>query len=270
MKQTMKNLCCYFVLILLFSISSCENNEDILNENTQNKTNFTIKKIKYNELIKNSKISERLNLIQGIKDKSIANKTVYDSFYDFYINTDEAVFIDDGISQSYTFPIYRLNNSIITENLVIYIDSQKTLTYLIDYGQDVNTLKNKTQSELQQNNVKHYLLNLNPDLFINGKIVDPTLELVCIETYAWELVEYHEGDLTGGPLYEYGWILQSSSCTWVSNGGGGGGSNGNLSGNDGNSNTTGGGSSLDGGETINTIPTTITDMNGGGSGISLN
>ncbi|WP_130733253.1 hypothetical protein [Flavobacterium sp. J27] len=268
----MKNLYCYFVLILLFSISSCENNEDILEENIQNKTNFTIKKVKYNELIKNTIISEKINQIQGIKTKLETNKTIYNSIYDFFIATEEAVFIDDGISQSYTFPVYRLDQPVITENLVIYIDSQKTLTYLVDYGEDITTIKNKSKTELERNKVKHYLLDLDTSAMIGSKIVDPTLELVCIESYSWELVEYHEGDLTGGPLYEYGWVLQSSSCAWVSNGGGGGtsGSDGSTSGNDGSTGTTGGSGSLNGGDTVNTTPTSISDMNGGGSGVSLN
>ncbi|MCO6176487.1 hypothetical protein NHF50_15665, partial [Flavobacterium sp. NRK F10] len=79
-------------------------------------------------------------------------------------------------------------------------------------------------SEVQQLNERFYLLDLDPALYTNpdAKMEAPHYEYVCTDNYVWGVVEYHEGDLTGGPLYEYGWIYQGASCTMVYVEGGGG------------------------------------------------
>ncbi|AWM15014.1 hypothetical protein DI487_14900 [Flavobacterium sediminis] len=177
------------------------------------------------EAFKNKSVSDKFSRIELFKHNAALNsKIIHDTIYDFTINTDFAVFIDDGLSQTYTFPVIRDSQNYTSENLVIKIDSVSTVAILVDYGVPIDSMKNMSLSEVQQLNERFYLLDLDPALYTNpdAKMEAPHYEYVCTDNYVWGVVEYHEGDLTGGPLYEYGWIYQGASCTMVYVEGGGG------------------------------------------------
>lgn len=124
MKQKMKTIFKVFALILLITFSSC--NEDLYESQTQqSESKFQIKELSKSEIELNLKLSQELNQIQNFKSKIVASKMVYDPVYDFFVNTDEALYISDGVSESYTFPVYRATSNSTLENLVIHIQNDK-------------------------------------------------------------------------------------------------------------------------------------------------
>lgn len=226
MKQKMKTIFRILTLTLLISFTSCNEDENNQNPINTKQSNFNIRKLDKKEILQKTKVLENLNKIKVFKDKLSTSKIVYDPIYDFFINTDEALYIADGVSESYTFPIYRSSSSTVVENLVIYIKDNQSLVYLVDYGHSTDELQNMSQAQLEQNDVKHYLIDLNADAFITGKISAPHREHICVETYSWDAsIPCNQGNNVGGSdLYCGGYVLTSSVCQWVTTGAGGGGS----------------------------------------------
>lgn len=275
------------IVFVFFGTLFISCNDELSERETQpNKNNLQIRKLNEFEINQNSIVAERISKIEKFKSEIFTNKIVYDSIYDFFLNTDEALYINDGISESFTFPVYRNSSNTILENLVIHIQNQETLVYLVNYGHSYNELLNMTKSQLEQNDVKHYLIDLNPSSILTGKLDAPTKEHICIETYVWDpSVPCNQGDNVGGAeLFCGGYVLQSSVCEWVTSGGGGTDSSSGSTGSTTGTGTTGSGptggststgSNTSSGTVINTtyIPcTSCIDFNEtlGGFLISLN
>lgn len=189
---------------------------------------------------------------------------IHDSIYNFTIDTNHCVYINDGISKTYTFPILSENQSYISENLIIQIKDNATNTFIFDYQEDINIIKSLSQQQIEQKEIKKYKISnsiFNEELFFRDE--DATEMIFCYDKFIWDLVEYHEGDLTGGPLYEYEWVYVGTECYYASNGDGfsGSGTSGTTTGG------TGGGSSSD--NTISTIPSTIIESDGSSPGRAL-
>ncbi|WP_055446257.1 hypothetical protein [Lacinutrix mariniflava] len=116
---------------LLFGISlflvACQKDDDLqTNSNLFPKkySPFSITKIGESEILKNKVLSNKLNklntTINQNRTASIQNKTVYSSEYDFYIDTEQANFIQiDSTYHSYTFTIKRDYATSIIENLLV-------------------------------------------------------------------------------------------------------------------------------------------------------
>lgn len=223
MRQRMKPIIQLLTITILIIFSSC--NEDLYESQTQqSESKFQIKELSKSEIQFNVKLTEELNQIQSFKSKVLASKMIYDPVYDFFVNTDEALYISDGVSESYTFPVYRASSNSVLENLVIHIQNQQTLVYLVDYGYSLSQLQNMTKTQLEQNDVKHYLIDLNTNSILNGKLDVPRQEHVCSETYVsnplyGNCTETHSN---GQTCNQQEFILQSTSCQWITTGGGGG------------------------------------------------
>lgn len=203
-------------------ISSC--NEDLYeNQIPQTESKFNIRKLNHSEIYKNNKVAQKLGQIQKFKSKLANSRVVYDPIYDFFINTDEALYIADGVSESFTFPIYRASETTVLENLVIHVEENQILTYLVDYGHPLNELQNMTQQQLEQNVVKHYLIDFNTSNVLSNRVA--MAQYVCFQSYVWDpSIPCNEGELVGAGqgIYCGGWVVQSSYCQWVydtSNGG---------------------------------------------------
>ena len=256
MKQKMKTIFKVFALILLITFSSC--NEDLYESQTQqSESKFQIKELSKSEIELNLKLSQELNQIQNFKSKIVASKMVYDPVYDFFVNTDEALYISDGVSESYTLPVYRATSNSTLENLVIHIQNEQTLVYLVDYGYSYSEIRSMDKQELEQIDIKHYLIDFDSDI-LNNRVA--MAQYVCIETIALnpkygKCTETHSN---GETCNQEQFIVQSSFCQWVydDSGNGGDGSTGgtgepiDYSGGAGNTGTTGNTTSTP----INTIP----------------
>ena len=119
--------------ILLFGISlsmiRCES-EHIETEKTTNR--YSVKRIYTDEIKKNKDVVNALgkfNDQQTENNPSQYSKEIYNSYYDFSIETDEAFYIEYEDYHSYTFNVYRNNNSPLTENLILSL--QADLSYKV-------------------------------------------------------------------------------------------------------------------------------------------
>lgn len=248
--------------VLSLMVFSCQTEETFLEKEP---SHLIVKKISEEQVFENNRILSRLNELTNPNkklpleaDKSF-NKIVYDSTYNFTIDTDNCIFTDDGISQTYTFPIFRDNKPFVSENLIIKIEQNEISTYLFDYQEDIDNFKNLTQDEIYLKEIKKYKIsNLdNTDqMLAKGEYDNSTEMVICADVFVYTLVEYHEGDLTGGPLYEWKWLYIGQECYFASGGlsGGSSGSGGNVS--------SGGGASNTSPSNINTAPTTISYSDG--------
>ena len=226
MKQKMKTIFKVFALILLITFSSC--NEDLYESQTQqSESKFQIKELSKSEIELNLKLSQELNQIQNFKSKIVASKMVYDPVYDFFVNTDEALYISDGVSESYTFPVYRAASNSSLENLVIHIQNEQTLVYLVDYGYSYSEIRSMDKQELEQIDLKHYLIDFDSDI-LNNRVA--MAQYVCIETIALNPLYGNctEPHSNGETCNQQQFIVQSSFCQWVydDSGNGGDGSTG--------------------------------------------
>jgi len=138
MKHKFKN---YLKLgILLFGISitltNCEKDDTTFENNTQHSIPSDFKITKFNSL-NNTNNSSVISRIQGIKHAKLnttLTKEVYNSEFDFTINTDNIKLIEIENHQSYIFVIERSYFTNKTENLVLTKQEDNSYkTYLITY-----------------------------------------------------------------------------------------------------------------------------------------
>ena len=104
--------------ILLFGVSlfmtRCES-EYIETEKTTNR--YSVKRIYTNEIKENKEV---VNALGKFNDQETENnssqysKEIYNSYYDFSIETDEAFYIEYDEYHSYTFNVYRNNDNPLT------------------------------------------------------------------------------------------------------------------------------------------------------------
>lgn len=95
----------------------------------QQKTNsgFIVKKVYAKDISNNRLLNETLNKIQKFKPNNVSHRTVYNNEHNFYVETDQATYIENGEYHSYTFLIYRDSQTNLTENLLLSL--QPDLTY---------------------------------------------------------------------------------------------------------------------------------------------
>ncbi|GAA3789903.1 hypothetical protein GCM10022271_22800 [Corallibacter vietnamensis] len=143
MKQ--KRLTNYLKLgILLFGFSllsnSCQKDDGQFQttKEIQTDSNIKISTLRTTEIEQNkrliNKISKLKTDIKAKSSNSSNNRDVYNSEYDFTINTDYAKHIDNGINHTYTFPIYRAQDNGLLENLLLVEQNDDTFkAYIVQY-----------------------------------------------------------------------------------------------------------------------------------------
>lgn len=101
---------------------------------------FTISKINNNKISENKALLSQLNNLQEKlkeKSRSVQEKTAYSSEYDFYVETDYATYIEnqDGSYHSYTFPMWRLEDNGLLENMFFSLQPGGTYkTFIVSYA----------------------------------------------------------------------------------------------------------------------------------------
>ncbi len=123
MKNKFKSLSISLMIVFLLTTLSCQVEETIVEtENIKNQNDLLIKKISFNE-INNSAVVDKINKTKTLTKStaSASNKIIKDTLNNFYINSDEGIYIEktDG-TKSYTFSVFR-ENSTDLENLVIIV-----------------------------------------------------------------------------------------------------------------------------------------------------
>ena len=217
----MKNYFKTIILLLgiLLTLSNCEENESLIDvKNEKSKIKLTV--INKNDFTDNYKLIQNLNKFES-KKTSLKSKKVYNSIYNFTINTNSVTYIEKDNLHSYTFSIYRDDKSDLNiENLVLSLNENGEYdAIIVNYDFSINQLKSFTQTDLELREVTYNLIDFDSSELLN-KIIEVG---DCIEY--WTLVEIDQGDegeLVGAgneedPKYE--WVLESRTCF----GGGGGG-----------------------------------------------
>lgn len=152
-----------FAIIASLLFSNCQTEDNGLDANTHSK--FSMKKISFEEMKSKPKAVEALNKIRETKKTAGAQaRLVYDSANDFYVDTDEIIYIEKGGDyHSYTFAVYRDVETPLFENLVMSL--QKDGSYsatLVSYN-----LTEQERADLE----KEKLFSLEGKLAV--KILDP-------------------------------------------------------------------------------------------------
>lgn len=172
MRKTLKKIF-HFALYgaLIFSFINCEYEEK--NETTiilQEKS-FTVKRLKFDEISKNSKVIEKLNKLNKNRksNKDENGKIIYSTENEFYVDTSYADYIvDENGKYSYTFKVFRNDPEYLLENIVL--SSNDSLGFDLHFVQyditllELNQLKNGELLNLSQ---KTLVYKISDNSFIN-------------------------------------------------------------------------------------------------------
>lgn len=267
MKNKFKSFSISLMIVFLLVTISCQVEETIVEtENIKNQNDLLIKKISFNE-IKNSAVVDKINNTKKLSKKTIttSSKIIKDTLNNFYINSDEGMYIEktDG-TKSYTFSVFR-ENATDLENLVIIVyPNNQIKTFLVDYNKTFNDLNSMSLEQMQNNQVEYYEIDFNTSTLIPITQNNQNGRYICVTAYVWDIVPCNEGNLVGEGIHCWGWVVIGHTC-WEGGSGGGEGfgfSDTSDFGTNGNGAPTGGGGSAGSGSSgsssneIITTPTT--------------
>lgn len=252
MTKKFKSLSISLMIAFLLTTISCQVEESAITESKNQE--LLIKKIDSKKVFENKKVAQKINRLKQNTEDLKTGRIIYDSTLDFFIDTDNVVYADNGNFQTYTFPISRTTSTNTLENIVIKIENDSINTFLLNYNKNYNDVTNQ-QSGLEQ--VTCQAIDFNTNNVITSRF---TPNEFCFDVYVWDVLPNNQGEVTGDTeLYEYGWVFYGSNC--FSFGGGGTGTStgnyGDTGGNLGGSSGTGSGGGSGGGSNtgIVTVPT---------------
>ena len=228
-----------FNLLILFS---CQTEEEVLKTTNSQNREFVKRKISLSE-INSNKISNQISKAENLKNETITSRLANDSINDFYIETENGLYVqDEDGTESYTFAVYRDSSTINVENLVImsYPD-QEVKTFLVNYNKSIEELNSMTESEILNHTITFNQIDFETNTITTLNTSDPNARWICLDFFKWDVIPCHQGELFGdGPLYCYGWVFSYTIC--LPGGGGGGGGSGSGGSGYGGNNHGGGGS----------------------------
>ncbi|WP_298339983.1 hypothetical protein [uncultured Algibacter sp.] len=258
MTSNFKSLLFLFLIALYFFSCEKESQQEI------NSNPYSISKVKFSELSNNSNLLNKIKAIKKDRDqdnirvsKASQKKPIYIAEYDFYIDTDEAKYLEksNGTYHSYTFPIYKMNSEIsdLFQNLFFSFNNSKNDydTFIISYSltsSERENINNLSFIELEDKTSMTYLEKFDADVVLNS------LVYIDIETETCWAGSYEDSPSTG-------W--DDTYVTWTQfdcAGGGGSESNGSGTSNTGNE---GSSQSYDN-DTSNTTPSSTNNLPGSG------
>lgn len=203
MKQTSLNLAVLCFIILSFLFSSCSAEENIVNNIPQ--SNYNLKKISKDEIELNTKIVNKLQKINEAKNSS-TSKNILLNDLGLIVNTDNAIYIENGNYHSYTFSTQQDENEKIKNILFSLNKNGGYDSYIVEY--DYN------KKELESFNVKNKpgAAKIEPiDLNISSITGKGAALWIC--KYDYELVG--TGDLVGADNVKQYWTLVATSCSVI-------------------------------------------------------
>lgn len=224
--------------ILLFTISllltNCQKENDLIeNLEEDNTFPYSVSKLSFKEVSKNSKLLGQIENINNNVDqnttvsasKNSNNKIIFLSKYNFYVDTDEGNYLEslDATYHSYTFPIYRTNpnENNLVENLLFSFNKDKNLydTFVITYNltnQERALLSSNNSVNLEDKVSIEYLKDFDTGTVLNSLMV--YVDLVSGDVSCWQEV-WGSSQGTGWDDI-VGW--NEVTCPWSGGGGGGG------------------------------------------------
>lgn len=252
----------YLFLLFIFTFNSCQTEENLIKSESSSNNRFTTKRISISE-ITNSEVSSKISRLQERNQINYTSKVVYDSINNFYIDTDNGMYImDENGVESYTFSIYSENSLDSLENLVVMVYPEgDTKVFIADYDKTFTEINN-----LSENEMINYSVNFTEIDLENG--TEGQRVLSCIEILVWDKIDCNQNEADGGEINCYGWVILYSSCSGGSSGvggdsgysGGGSSGSGGHAGAGGGSSSSGSGSSTGSNGSILTTPLDDSDL----------
>lgn len=256
-----KNFFLYFVFSALFLTTSCMK-EDLEENNTQSNKRI-VKRITLEEFQKNKAAFAKYEQI-ATKKSNVQGKMVYNELYDFYVDTNSILYIENGNYNSMTFPIYRDENmENIHENLFLHLHPNgEYSSYILRYNltnQDIYNHKNGFPiANLSSKTTIIVLDDFDSSTLLNRGGCVPEFVANFEYQVVTTQVPINNGDLTGEFGYETvtTYVVIGVTYTYIgcSGGGGTGGDGGSSSGSGGPFGSGGGGSGTGGSNPIGNDP----------------
>jgi hypothetical protein len=219
-KQKLQNLLKLGILILGISLflTSCEKESNLIEETTEIQTQhkLTIKHVSKDKVLENnilnSKIEALTSKIYANKD-NLSNKggAKYVKDYDFIIDLESAIYIEDGDYNSYTFPIIESKTQNIRNVLFTLNDKNEYDAFLVNYSYTAEQLKTLGADELSK---RTEMIPVNLDF--NSLFSKMSTEYVC--NYVYEYVKTGTEFTNGNSnliVDVYSWVLTASYCETI-------------------------------------------------------
>jgi len=195
-------------IFLLFSCTTDELDENVVKQNIETvDLSPELKYISLQELKNdNSSFSKFQQLQQDLNNLRKANNT--DQF-DFLIGEEKILFVEDTQFKIFTFPLHKVGNNKILENLVLKIDKKgKSQSYIVKYNlidSDKTKIKNGEFFDLKNKIEVYPLTDLISSLNIkkNGSTNKDIIQFLsrCYELQAYKHKDVETGDTL--ILYQY-------------------------------------------------------------------
>lgn len=174
MKNELKHFVRSLAIILAIFLTSCANDDIFENDNNE-QSKIVSRYISFNEF-KSHDRGEALSALEEVQrniDAAKSSKLLYNSRYNFYVDTERILYLSKGDYKSYTFPIYRDTPTEKTENLVFTLNDDQIKAYIAGY-----TLTDEEKEKIENN---EYVDVSEKTSFV--KLLNETDEEPC-----WEIV----------------------------------------------------------------------------------
>jgi hypothetical protein len=156
--------------ICFVSFLGCQK-EDIYIKEDPSQSRTVITKVS-NEFIENDKqLSSTLESFSSNTNDS-ASRLVFNVQYNFVIDTDSAILIEDGDYHSYTFALYSEDTS-VTENLLLSYNTENDnytaykTTYNLTYEERLNTINGVYENQISESLIQTELLDIDATGLLN-------------------------------------------------------------------------------------------------------
>jgi len=223
MKNKLKKLLRFGFALLTISLllTNCEKEtkEEIQAESQE--STLILKHYSKQDIEKNPKLVSRLNKFNDkltkYKSENVSARTVYNSEYDFTINTNLATYIENGDYHSYTFPLVQDDDEKMTNVMFELNDQGEYDAFLVKYDYTANEFNTLDLTSLS------LVTSMEPiDLDFNSLSARRNVAYICVFTYDSHCCDnwvpgYGCGELTGAAYYNYGcdWSLTAQYCETV-------------------------------------------------------
>jgi hypothetical protein len=213
MEQKLKSILRVIALCLILLLSSCEKDlyENAISENHQ----IILKKISLRDSYLKSNL-ELFKCVDKLQNKKIDSqaKLISDNENGFYFDDQNGIYIENGKTKSYTFPIYRANSDDKIENLVFSLNKSGNYdAYTVKYDFSEEEFRYLTKQELKQKQVKYTPISYTPTS-TTGRI-----GVMCTENWTGvttslygNCTQTHSNNETCTPMTTTTWVLTSTDC----------------------------------------------------------
>jgi hypothetical protein len=213
MKQKLKSILRVIALCLILLLSSCEKDlyENTISENHQ----IILKKVSLRDSYLKSNL-ELFKCVDKLQNKKIDSqaKLISDNENGFYFDDQNGIYIENGKTKSYTFPIYRANSDGKIENLVFSLNKSGNYdAYTVKYDFSEEEFRYLTKQELKQKQVKYTPISYTPTS-TTGRI-----GVMCTENWTGvttslygNCTQTHSNNETCTPMTTTTWVLTSTDC----------------------------------------------------------